>query len=76
MASRFALNQGTADQIQYADLVVPGCGHKNMEGAAIIRVEIVADKPVLYIWADINYEEPTHIIPLEHALESNRESEE
>jgi hypothetical protein len=26
----------------------------------------------LVVWADINQEDPTHIIPLENALESNR----
>jgi hypothetical protein len=70
---RFALNQGTTDGIQYADLVIPGCGHKNMVNAAIVRVEIRDGKPTLIVWSDIFEEEPTHIISLAHALESNRE---
>jgi hypothetical protein len=72
---RFALNQGTVDSIQYADMVVPGCGHKNMKDAAIIRVEIRDGKPTLLVWSDISQEEPTHIISLVHALESNREED-
>ena len=72
---RFALNQGTVDEIQYADLVVPGCGHKNMDNAAIIRVEIRDGKPTLLVWSDISQEEPTHTISLAHALESNRDDE-
>jgi hypothetical protein len=70
---RFALNQGTVDNIQYADLVVPGCGHKNMDNAAIVRVEIRDGKPTLIVWSDISQEEPTHLVSLAHALESNRE---
>lgn len=31
------------------------------------------DKSIrLVVWSDINQEDPTHIIPLENALESNR----
>jgi|TARA_R110000824_G_scaffold116455_8_gene267916 hypothetical protein len=41
-----------------------------------VLVEIYEGRPVVRIWADINDEDPTHIIPLDGALESNRKGDE
>jgi len=71
--SRFGLNQGTSDNKQYAEIVIPGCGTQTQDNGAPVYIEIVDGEPVLYIWADINQEEPTHKISLQYALESNRE---
>lgn len=71
--TRFGLNQGTNDKGQYANLSIPGCGHKTQDNEPVIFIEFEDDKPVMYIWADINQEEPTHRISLEHALEGIRE---
>lgn len=73
MADRFGLNQGTNDVGQYANVHVPGCGHKTLDNGPVIFIEFENGKPVVYIWSDINSDEPTHKISLEHALESNRE---
>jgi len=37
-----------------------------------VLVETYNGKPQVIIWSDINQEEPTHIIDLSQALESNR----
>jgi len=40
-----------------------------------IFIEWYDGKPRIIIWADINEEEPTHIIDMSGALESNRKEE-
>jgi hypothetical protein len=37
-----------------------------------IMLEYYDNSIRLVVWSDINQEDPTHIIPLENALESNR----
>ncbi len=73
MSQRFGLNQGTKDSGPYAEVIIPGCGTQTEDNGAILYIEIVDGKPVLYIWGDINQEEPTHKISLQYALESNRD---
>ncbi len=75
--SNFALNQGSGvSSGQWADLTVPGCGMMTSEGQyPIIRVEIKDGKATLYVWSDINAEDPTHVINLTDALLSNRKEE-
>ena len=54
------------------DIVVEGYGVKGMElgTGSIIYLEIQNGKLMLYAWADINDEEPTHIIDLSGAKEA------
>lgn len=40
-----------------------------------IFIEFYDGKPRILIWADINEEDPTHVIDLSLALESNREDD-
>lgn len=60
-----------------AAIGVPGCGEYNSpdgEGFPVL-IEMREDGPYLIVWADINQENPTHVIPLAGALESNRKEE-
>ena len=40
-----------------------------------VLVEFVNGTPRVFVWADINQEDPTHMIDLSGALESNRTEE-
>ena len=73
---KFGLNQGHSDDKRHAAVMVPGCGAKNYPNGPIIQIEIEDSRPVLFVYADINQEEYTHKISLEHALESNRDEQE
>ena len=55
----------------YLDLVIEGFGTKAMPSgtSAPIYLEIQNGVPKLYVWADINEEDPTHIIDLSGAKE-------
>lgn len=75
MSNRFGLNQGTNDKGQYAEVAIPGCGMQTQDNGPVLYIEFENGKPVLYIWGDINSEDYTHHISLEHALESNRSNE-
>ncbi len=45
------------------------------ESSGIIYIEFYGGKPRVIVWGDINSPDPTHVIELEGALESNRDSE-
>ena len=76
MLQRFALNQKNANGKQSAELLVPGCGTKAQDDGPVAYIEIEDGKPVMYVWADIASEDPTHRIDLSDALESNRAEDE
>lgn len=49
--------------------------HNSAEGyGRPVYIERLNGKLRLVVWADINDEEPTHVIELEDALESNRDA--
>jgi hypothetical protein len=73
MSQRFGLNQGTRDNGQYAEVTIPSCGTQTQDNGPVIFIEFENNKPILYIWADINQEDWTHRIELKDALEGNRE---
>ena len=41
-----------------------------------IFLDLSEDEPRLFVWADINEEDPTHIIPLDAAREDRRNEQE
>ena len=49
---------------------VPGEGYND-----IVMLEYYGDKLRVIVWSDINQEDPTHIIEMENARESNRRSD-
>lgn len=57
-----------------ADIHVEGYGQSSFLPGfeAPLYVELYQGKLMLYVWADINNEEPTHVIDLEGARESKR----
>ena len=78
MAQRFGLNQSSEPQT--AEIIVPGCNRNERNATGyprpIIFIEIENDKPVMYVYGDINQEDWTHRIELKDALESNRDDTE
>ena len=69
----FGMNQRTVDGRQRAEIVVEGCGVKDVPGREpIIWIEAVDGKITMYVWADIAQGEPTHIIDLTDAQEKFR----
>lgn len=60
---------------QYDDALavsIPGCGLLEAEGGEIVHIEVYDGVPRVLIWGDINDPDPTHVIDLSGALESNR----
>lgn len=59
-----------------ADIHFEGYGENSMPPGygAPVYVELYEGKLMLYVWADINSEEPTHKIDLEGAKETARKS--
>ena len=57
------------------DIYIEGYGVKTLQPGygAPIFLGYNEGKFTLYVWADINQEDPTHTIDLSGALESNRE---
>lgn len=51
---------------------IPGCGLMEAEGGEIVYIEVYGGVPRVLIWGDINDPDPTHVIDLSGALESNR----
>lgn len=50
-----------------------GMGDRSSPDGHPIALELYEGKVRLLVWSDINKEDPTHIIDLSGALESNRE---
>ena len=55
---------------------VEGCGLMEMDSGfdRVVYVEIWEGVPRVLIWGDINNPDPTHIIDLSQALETNRKA--
>jgi len=66
-----------SDLKKSTEVFIDGFGISTMSDGygPIIYLEHYEGKPWLYIWADINQEDPTHKIDLSEALESNRRDE-
>lgn len=88
MEARFELHDANEPELPARQLVrvsgtkygisiaMPGFGDKTSsdgEGAPIY-LDFCDGKMQLLVWADINQEDPTHVIDMSGALESNREA--
>ncbi len=74
---KFRLDQmHSATGSSRANITVPGCGTRTSEAEdAVLHVDIRNGEIKLYVWADINQENPTHIIDLSKAQLTNREAQ-
>jgi hypothetical protein len=54
------------------DIFLAGLGTKTMQPGcgSVMHLELYDGKPMLRVWADINNEEPTHVIDLSGAAET------
>lgn len=70
---RTELNEDQCNGNNSASVYVDGMGTKVEEEGAPIHIEYNSGDGVwmLYVWADINEEGPTHIIDMTQALEVN-----
>jgi hypothetical protein len=61
----------------YAGIFFDGSGLCGMEEGVneVVLFEFYEGKPRLLVWADINQEDPTHVIDLSGAMESERVEE-
>jgi hypothetical protein len=50
-----------------------GDHHSQNGNGTSMLLEVYEGKPILRVWADINKSDPTHVIDLSGALETNRE---
>jgi hypothetical protein len=71
---KIAVTQDTNDD-PYVLVQPEGTGTMGDQNGSPVMVEVYNGKPRVIIWADINQEDPTHIIELSQSLESNRSLE-
>ena len=57
------------------EIFVTGYGMKCVEGGSPIFLEVFEGRLVLRVWADINKEDPTHVIDLAEAREDARKDD-
>jgi hypothetical protein len=75
--AKFAMNTSFTDGRYRAEIIVDGCGVKDIPGTQpIIWIEEFEGKLTMYVWADIEQGEPTHTINLSDAMEANRKPDE
>jgi hypothetical protein len=69
--SQFELEFGPDDSLL---IHIRGCGTfgENRGAPILVKTNWRNDKPILYVWADINQEDPTHEISLEGAMEDDQ----
>lgn len=57
-----------------AEVNIEGYGHNTTHDGSPVYLEFGEDgKLTLYVWSDINQEDPTHVINMESAREDNYE---
>jgi len=65
---------GTTWSVAGIEVFISEHGVKTASHGAPIYLEVLDNDVVLYIWADINQEDPTHIINLSQAKEIARDN--
>jgi len=61
---------------RFAEIFIGGMGTAGRQNDAPIYIECHEGEWRLIVWADINSHDPTHIIDMSGAFESNREEDE